>query len=284
MVPRRFISDAADWPTRIILATALGPPSSMMSSATVIMASIYTYRVDDVNMIYVNMICDNPDMEEMHERLRWAREQAGFPSARAAAMKFTWQVSTYAAHENGQNRFDGEAAKKYGKAYKVSAGWLLTGDGPKEQKNILPVMGFIGAGAEIMPEYEQVPPEGLFEIEAPFPIPDDAIAFEVQGDSMWPRYDPGDVVVCWKFSSSIDEVVGWEAAVMVDDGRRFLKRIVLGATPRTYDLESYNAPPIRGVHISWVGQVNAVIRATDWRANNRRARQKALDALKARIA
>ncbi len=40
-------------------------------------------------------------------------------------------------------------------------------------------MGRIGAGATIEPEYEQVPPEGLGEVELPFPIDDDIIAFEV---------------------------------------------------------------------------------------------------------
>jgi len=223
-------------------------------------------------------------MNEMHDRLRQARERAKFPSARSAAIKYHWQPSTYAAHENGQNRFDEKTAKKYAKAFKVSAGWLLTGEGPQEQKNVIPVMGFIGAGAEIMPEFEQVPPEGLFEIEAPFPISEDAIAFEVQGDSMWPRYDAGDVVVCWRFSISPEEVIGWEAAVRTSDGRRFLKRVLKGSISGTFDLESYNAPTLRGVHLSWVGQVNAVIRATDWRANNRHARKKALDVFKARTA
>jgi SOS-response transcriptional repressor LexA len=43
-------------------------------------------------------------------------------------MKHGWGVSTYAAHENGQNEFDPERAAMYGKAFKVSPGWLLTGD------------------------------------------------------------------------------------------------------------------------------------------------------------
>ena len=66
----------------------------------------------------------------MHERLRSARAQAGFKSARQAALRFGWSVSTYSAHENGQNRFDPEIAKSYGKAFGVSASWLLTGETP----------------------------------------------------------------------------------------------------------------------------------------------------------
>ncbi|MFO1147766.1 MAG: S24 family peptidase [Alsobacter sp.] len=131
--------------------------------------------------------------------------------------------------------------------------------------NVVRVMGYIGAGAEIQPDFEQVPSEGLFEIEVPFPVADDAIAFEVQGDSMWPRYDAGDVVVCWRFSDSIADVIGWEAAVRTVDGRRYLKRVIKGSSPNTFDLESYNAAPIRGVRLDWAGKVSAVVRAQDWR-------------------
>jgi len=36
--------------------------------------------------------------------------------------------------------------------------------------NAVPIMGRVGAGASIGPELEQMPPEGLGEIELPFPI------------------------------------------------------------------------------------------------------------------
>src|SRR5665811_2633307 len=36
--------------------------------------------------------------------------------------------------------------------------------------NRVPIMGRVGAGAIIEPEHEQVPPEGLGEVELPFPI------------------------------------------------------------------------------------------------------------------
>lgn len=62
-------------------------------------------------MIYVDDTCDVDRMTTMFERLKQARSDAGFKSARAAAIRFGWGPSTYAAHENGQNRFGPEAAK-----------------------------------------------------------------------------------------------------------------------------------------------------------------------------
>lgn len=133
-----------------------------------------------------------------------------------------------------------------------------------EARSTLPVLGRIGAGAEIAPEEEQIPHEGLFEVEVPFAVPEDAIAFEVAGDSMWPRYDPGDVVLCWRFGGDAERLVGCEAAVKTADGRRFLKRILRGAVRGTYDLESHNAPPIRGVRLEWAAEILSVVRSGQW--------------------
>ena len=148
---------------------------------------------------------------------------------------------------------------------KTTAAWLLEGVGEPTPGNIVQVAGRIGAGAEILPEFEQIPPEGLYEIEVPFPIANDAIAFQVEGDSMWPRYDPGDVIICWRQGTNVDEVVGWEAAVRTTDGKRYLKRIQRGGSSGTFDLESHNAAPIRGVRIEWAAEIKGVVRTGQWR-------------------
>lgn len=69
-------------------------------------------------------------MSESGERLKQARLAAGFDSARSAALHHRWTESTYASHENGQaTEVPKRAAVKYAKAFKVSAGWILTGEG-----------------------------------------------------------------------------------------------------------------------------------------------------------
>ena len=70
---------------------------------------------------------------EMNIRLREARQAAGFISATNAIEYCKWKGSTYRAHENGQNNYNAEYAARYGKAYGVSASWLLLGEASEAQ-------------------------------------------------------------------------------------------------------------------------------------------------------
>jgi repressor LexA len=122
--------------------------------------------------------------------------------------------------------------------------------------NYVPIMGRIGAGAVIEPEYEQVPPEGLGEIELPFPISGEAIAFEVSGDSMLPKYENGDVIVVYREQRHpLASFYGEEAAVRLKTGERYLKTIERGKSPSMVNLTSFNAKPITGVKLEWIGEI-----------------------------
>lgn len=99
------------------------------------------------------------NMDESNTRLRQARIKAGFRSARAAALRHNWVVSTYASHENGQTPVPKETADQYAKAFKVSRAWLLAVDGSvnqarkKEQSRVATSIGDDG-GLELYPHTE----------------------------------------------------------------------------------------------------------------------------------
>jgi transcriptional regulator with XRE-family HTH domain len=60
------------------------------------------------------------------ERLRWARQKAGYVSAKAFAEKAGVGDVTYRAYENGQVAF-AKHAPKFAKLLGISTDWLLEG-------------------------------------------------------------------------------------------------------------------------------------------------------------
>lgn len=195
-------------------------------------------------------------MSDMGDRLRRARIAAGFDSAAKAAAALGVSASTYRAHENGQNDYNTDEAERYGKKFGVSAAYLLTG-APGQLSKVVPVMGYLGAGAEVEPDYEQVPDDGMEDIAVPFALPDDMIAFKVRGESMLPVYKPDHIIICYRQQRKpLDSFLGLEAAVRTSDGRRFIKTIMRGVG-NTVNLISWNAAPIEGVRLEWIGEIFA---------------------------
>lgn len=137
------------------------------------------------------------------ERLRQARKSAGFESAQEAADAFNWNAPAYRHHENGTRGFGADAAKKYGRAFKVRAGWLLGLDHidrdpaePQPEDDRLVVNGSVEAGAWRASEHWN--DERAFVIEGmPSPISGARrFGLMVVGLSMNQFYEPGGVLDC----------------------------------------------------------------------------------------
>jgi repressor LexA len=214
-------------------------------------------------------IMDYDDRPDPAKRLEQARRARGFDDAKAAATFFGWSYDTYAQHENG-TRGIVRAADRYAKAYRVSEGWLLTGEGPgPDQPRDIPIMGFVGAGAEIEPDFDQVPADGLYQISLPFPLPAEMIAFEVKGDSMLPVYKEGFAIVVYREQQRpLESFYGEEAAVRTTDGRRFVKTIQRGSDG-CVNLASFNAPLIENVRLEWIGEIFTTMPRRQWKKLDR---------------
>lgn len=69
---------------------------------------------------------------EPADRLKWARKRAGYDDASSAARAFGWKPPTYLAHENGSRGLPYKRAIQYAKAFRVTAAWLMSGEGAHE--------------------------------------------------------------------------------------------------------------------------------------------------------
>lgn len=123
------------------------------------------------------------------------------------------------------------------------------------------VVGRIGAGAEIQATLDQ---SDIYEVETPVPIEAGMVGFEVEGNSMYPRYDAGDILICSRDGVAVESLPqGIEVAVSLADGRRYIKR--LRREDGSWTLESHNSEPIRNAKVVWASKVAHVIRASEVR-------------------
>ena len=106
--------------------------------------------------------------------------------------------------------------------------------------NTVPIMGRVGAGAVIEPDNEQVPPDGLGEVELPFPISEEIVAFEIVGRFDAAKYETGDMIVVYREQRHpLSSFYGEEAVVRLKTGERYLKTIERGKSPSVVNLDEF---------------------------------------------
>lgn len=205
---------------------------------------------------------------EVHDRLKQARMARGIKTARAAAERLGVPYGTYAGHEAGTRGIRMEEMKAYADAFRVSAAWLAFGEGDPHElppSFRLEAYGHVGAGAEVYGIDDHAPGEPMEVFDTALPVADNTIGVIVRGDSMYPRYDDGDVIGYFRDGRDPLDLIGKECIVKLADGRYFVKRLRRGSAQGLFNLESVNAPLIEDVVVEWAAEVHTVIRSGQWR-------------------
>lgn len=138
--------------------------------------------------------------------------------------------------------------------------WLETGVGRKYGGQVVPVVGYVGAGAEVIAIDDHEQGGGLDEVELPMAQSADAVAVIVRGTSMYPAYNDGDLIFYDQIQEDPAACIGREAVVRLEDGRTFIKYLSQGSAPGFFTLLSYNAPPMTDVPVQWAARVHWVRR------------------------
>lgn len=192
------------------------------------------------------------------QRLRAAFTDKGWSKAelaRRSGVSYD-NVNKYLSGDVKQPR--GDALTKLANALEIDPLYLEKGVDPVTGETEIPLMGYVGAGAEVEPDFEQIPPEGLRQVFIPFPLPAEMVAFEVTGNSMMPQFRAGTTIIVFKEQRrSTESFYGEEAIVHTGEGRRFIKTVMRGR--KGIDLHSWNADPIENVTLIWIGEIFTIM-------------------------
>ncbi len=206
-------------------------------------------------------------MSTPSERLKQARQEAGFATAAEGAARAGVKYYTYVQHENGIRGVPVDKAAVYARAFGVEPQWLLYGRGGKGGRRPIPVVGYVGAATEFFGFDDHAHGSGLDEIDAPPGVAEGAVAVIVRGDSGYPAIRDGMILIYWNKHDDPEALVGEDCFVRLGDGRTLVKILERGSTAGLWTLASINAstPPIRDVEIAWAAPIEVRLRRANWR-------------------
>lgn len=180
-------------------------------------------RICSVDVVYGRAVGED-DLDSAEKRLRWARERAGFRTAKAFAEKARINPVTYRAYENGQIGFANSAAA-LGKLLGVTGDWLLIGGEVPDGHEI--VASQSSAAQAIV---DQLDIRMIRQVDISFAMGDGAIVQDYPETGMMPFAqsflsmlnvrDPESLFVCRGEGDSMAPTIFDADLVMIDTSRQ----------------------------------------------------------------
>lgn len=127
---------------------------------------------------------------------------------------------------------------------------------------IVPLVGFVGAGDQVFPIDDHPLGHGLEEIELPFTVGNrNRVAVKVRGDSQRPMLRDGWVLSYSRDWEGVpDHCVGQLCVVKVsEDGPTLIKEVRRGYSRGRFNLLSTNAQPIEDVALDWAAPIDIIL-------------------------
>lgn len=118
----------------------------------------------------------------------------------------------------------------------------------------VPLLGEIGAGGSVAYFNEEVDAEEW--VPRPPLAPGPLMALVVRGDSMLPKYEPGDIIYVRRDHDGVlPAYLGRYCAVHLADNGTYLKILAPGTQAGRYTLRSLNAADMENVEVVWAAPV-----------------------------
>ncbi len=204
-------------------------------------------------------------------RLRLARQNAGFATARAAAKAHGWNPNSYLSNENGYAPYSFKRAQVYGEAFQVRPEWLYDGAGTPDSDvaaspsrkpaaaRLVPVIGRVGADTDGKVLFATGQAAGDL-VPRPPGGSDKAVALQIAGHSMRGVADDGGLIYFEdQRTPPTADMLGHVVVVETDGDEVLVKRLLRGSKAGRYDLESLVGPTRRDCKIRWAAHITAII-------------------------
>lgn len=201
-----------------------------------------------------------------HDRLRSARERAGYRNAsdfaRAAGVNYT----TYAHHENGRREIKPEIARLYARLLNLPAGTLLYGEQLPSPATV-PIVATVSSNGKI----QTIAGKVARQPHVTLPDPIDLVGTQVVGDDLYPAYRDGDVVFhrALRTDRYDPEILnGLECAVQLADGTLLLRQVAYAGPGKNVTLFAHQTAPVFDAQVIAASPIEIVLRKMPTRYSN----------------
>lgn len=205
----------------------------------------FAKKSDSSNIAFMS---DTPDIETIRANLRRAMALRGIKPTTLSLKVGTNRTLVKDLLEKSKDIQIG-TLNKLSSALDVSLADLIAA--PR-----VPIVGFIGAGGEIV--YEDIGQDE--HVLRPPGISGTLVALVVRGSSMLPKYRDGDIIYIQRTHEGVlPEYIGEDCAVRLATGETYIKQLIAGNEEGRFTLLSLNAPPIENVEVEWATLVRFVM-------------------------
>ena len=159
--------------------------------------------------------------------------------------------------ESGERRMTWDWATRLAAVSDINPADLMFGG----ESPTVPVVGYVGGGAEVYPVDDHERGAGIEEVSCPRGLnPASTVAVMVRGDSMLPIQDGWLLFYSRASELTGSEILGQLCVVqLADEGPTYVKRVIRGQTIGRYILVSTNAAPMEDVELEWAAKVRAIL-------------------------
>lgn len=182
--------------------------------------------------------------QRMANRIQDRMDELGL-SPREVARRMGTTEATVSRLKNERMQLTLGWLRRFASALECTVGRLV------DEEDAVPIVGYVGAGEEVH-NYDD---RGQLDWVVPESGHLDTQAVIVRGDSMYPKYEEGEILFYRQTDYVPPDCIGRICIVQLADGRTLVKRLRQGSRPGLYTLVSFRAPEITDCEVLWAARV-----------------------------